>query len=109
MAYQVDLEIYYSTATNQDYVVLPVNSTRDCCSDVARPPVYSQVIFTCFEPDEAFINIPIQIFQDEVVEPYEYIHIVLILYEKCVYISYEDLCDIEITDDDGKYSCIRFH
>ena len=106
VAYQVDLNIYFDTATNQDIAVLPVNSTRDSCSDFARPP---QVISTCFEPDEKFMRIPIQIFQDEVVETSEYIIMGLFLYEKCVYISYEDFCVIEIIDDDGKCLCIIFH
>ena len=105
VAYQVDLGIN-STATNQDYALLPVNSTRDCCSDVARPPVYSQVISTCFEPDEEFIRIPIQIFQDEVVETSEYIYIDLIWYEKCMYGDILESCEIEIIDDDGKCSCM---
>ena len=98
VAYQVDLNIYFDTATNQDIAVLPVNSTRDSCSDFARPP---QVISTCFEPDEKFMRIPIQIFQDEVVETTEYIYIAVSVYK--------NFCAIGITDDDGKCSCIIFH
>ena len=109
VVYEVDLKIFFLSATTQDFAVLPLNSTRDCCSDVASQPFNQQAIYTCFEPDEAFIHIPIQIFQDEVVEPYEYIYIVLSLYETCVYQSYQELCIIEIIDDDGKCSCIRFH
>ena len=58
---------------------------------VTRPP---QIYY--IEPDEEYIRIPIQIFQDEIVESSEYFNIHLL----------QSFCVIEIIDDDGKFSCI---